>query len=223
MEAHGPPSDARRKTDSSEPNPGTGVYPGGGAEPEAETAELLAGVRRGDPEAFDRLTRMHAPRLFRLAMRFTGRREDAEDLVQETLVRALPALRRFEGRAKLSTYLVRALGNQWKNRLRSRERSRLVEWFRGRKRSEENDEAEFNPANGGPSALERLEAADRAREVREALVRLEPNRRWVLLLREVEEMSYEEISAVTGTPVGTVRSRLARARDELRQLLGERL
>ena len=98
-----------------------------------ETSELLAAIRRGDADAFDRVAREFAPRLFRMALRLTGRREEAEDLVQETLLRTLPALRRFEGRARLSTYLFRALGNLWKNRLRSRKRSKIVEWFRARR------------------------------------------------------------------------------------------
>ena len=211
--------------DSSEPETASGVYDTVGADRgERETAELLAAIRRGDAAAFDRVARDHAPRLFRLALRLTGRREDAEDLVQETLLEALPALRRFEGRAKLSTYLVRALGNRWKNRLRARSRSRIVDWFRGRRRdadeaSEERDD--LAPADGAPSALERLVAEDRAERVRRAVTRLEPHRRLALLLREVEELSYEEIASMTGVPVGTVRSRLARAREDLRSLLGE--
>jgi RNA polymerase sigma-70 factor (ECF subfamily) len=68
--------------------------------------------------------------------------------------------------------------------------------------------------------MERLEAQSRAAEVRQAVSKLEPRRRLTLLLREVEEMSYEEIGEVTGVPIGTVRSRLARAREDLRRLLG---
>ena len=72
------------------------------------------------------------------------------------------------------------------------------------------------------SALERLEQEDRATEVRRCVARLEPNRRLTLLLREVEELTYEEIAEMTGVPVGTVRSRLARAREDLRGMLGGR-
>jgi RNA polymerase sigma-70 factor (ECF subfamily) len=202
-----------------EPRDANGVYTVTGDEGERETAELLEGIRRGDSGAFETVARMHAPRLFRLAIRLTGKREDAEDLVQETLVRALPALRKFEGRALLSTYLVRALGNLWKNRLRSRKRSRLVDWFSG---GEEGDEGtEPVAVDQSPTPLERLEAEDRAGDVRAAVAKLEPNRRLALLLREVEELSYEEIAEMTAVPVGTVRSRLARAREELRHLLGE--
>jgi RNA polymerase sigma-70 factor (ECF subfamily) len=184
-----------------------------------ETVELLDAIRRGDAAAFERVAREQAPRLFRMALRLTGRREDAEDLVQETLLRALPKLRGFEGRASLRTYLFRAMGNLWKNRLRSRKRSRLVAWFRRTRDGE--DEAAADPADEAPSPAELLEAADRAEAVRRAVVRLEPTRRLALLMREVEEMSYEEIAAATGVPVGTVRSRLARAREDLRRLLGD--
>jgi RNA polymerase sigma-70 factor (ECF subfamily) len=204
------------------PEPGVagGVCTDGAGDAETETAELLDGVRRGDADAFDTVARMYAPRLFRLAIRLTGRREDAEDLVQETLVRALPALKRFEGRARLSTYLVRALSNLWKNRLRSRSRSRVVEWFRGGRGREDEVRPETLAVDETPSPLERLERRDRAAEVRRCVAFLEPRRRLTLLLREVEELSYEEIAEMTGVPVGTVRSRLARARDDLRRLLG---
>jgi len=184
-----------------------------------ETAEQLEAIRRGDPDAFEAMARQHAPGLFRVALRLTGRREDAEDLVQETLVRALPKLRRFEGRASLSTYLFRALGNLWKNRLRSKQRSRLVDWFRGGPGDEDDTGSTFDPPDPQPLATEQLETEDRAAEVRQAVTRLEPTRRLTLLLREVEEMSYEEIAEVTSVPVGTVRSRLARAREDLRRLL----
>jgi RNA polymerase sigma-70 factor (ECF subfamily) len=182
--------------------------------------ELLQRIRSGDPDAFEAVAREHAPRLYRLALKLTGRVEDAEDLVQETLVKTLPALRKFEGRARLSTYLVRALGNLWKNRLRAKSRSRFVEWFRGTG-SDDPDAEPLAPVDPAPTALDRLEAQDRAAVVRSAVARLDPHRRLTLLLREVEELSYEEIARATEVPVGTVRSRLARAREDLRRLLGD--
>jgi RNA polymerase sigma-70 factor (ECF subfamily) len=184
------------------------------------TVELLQRIRNGDPDAFEAVAREHAPRLYRLALKLTGRVEDAEDLVQETLVKALPALRKFEGRARLSTYLVRALGNLWKNRLRAKKRSRMVDWFRGTG-GDDPDAEPLAPVDPAPTALDRLEARDRAAVVRSAVARLDPDRRLALLLREVEELSYEEIASATAVPVGTVRSRLARAREDLRRLLGD--
>lgn len=188
-----------------EPTARSGVYSGVGDDAERETSEQLEAVRRGDADAFEWVARQYAPRLFRFALRLTGSREEAEDLVQETLLRALPALRKFEGRARLSTYLIRALSNLWKNRLRTKSRSRLVEWFRAAKRSPsrpEEDEAEFIPIDQAPSPLERLEADERNEAVRNAVSKLEPNRRLALLLREVEDLSYEEIARMTGVPLG---------------------
>lgn len=171
-------------------------------------------LRRGEADAVATLADDHVPRLYRVAIRLTGRREDAEDLVQEAIVRALPALERFEGRSSLATYLTRVLVNLWKNRLRSRSRSRLVDWVRGL-----GDER-AEPAADEPTPLDGLEAEDRARAVRSALLRVAPERRLALVLREVEGLSYEQIAEITGVPVGTVRSRLARARTDLRRLLG---
>lgn len=205
-----------------EPSGQSGVQSIDGARAERETARLLQAVRRGDPEAFDRIAREHAPRLFRLAVRLCGNRDEAEDLVQDTLVRALPALTRFEGRARLSTYLVRSLTNQWKNRLRSKSRSRLVPWPERRADGPDGPSAPAEFPDDAPSAQDRMESSDRAAEVRDAVAKLEPDRRLALLLREVEDMSYEDIAAMTGVPVGTVRSRLARARRDLRALLGGR-
>jgi RNA polymerase sigma-70 factor (ECF subfamily) len=218
---------ARSDTDPAMPDPGERIDAGGvhsSGEPESSGERLLEAIRRGDADAFDAMAREVSPKLFRFALHLTGRREEAEDLVQETLVRALPALRKFEGRAQLSTYLARALANLWKNRLRSRGRSRIVEWFRaagsGRgKAAGADDETPFDPPDASPSPLAALEAEDRAAAVRSALSRLDPERRMILLLREVEELSYEEIAEITDVPVGTVRSRLARAREDLRREL----
>lgn len=194
-----------------------GVRPPGDRPAAPDEADLLDRVREGDPEAFDAIAREHAPRLYRLARHLAGRDDAAEDLVQETLVRSLPRLARFEGRARLSTYLMRALTNLWRNRTRSERRSRLVPWPRA---SAEEDASEVEFPDREPDALERLVRRDRDSRVREALGTLEPVRRLTILLREVEGLSYEEIAEMTEVPVGTVRSRLARARADLRAALG---
>jgi RNA polymerase sigma-70 factor (ECF subfamily) len=209
-------------SDPREPDSASRVSPEGGL-----AREDLAAIRRGDPDAFERIAIEVAPRLLRFARHLAGRADEAEDLVQEVLVHALPALARFEGRSAVTTYLLRALSNTWKNRLRSRSRSRLVLRLSvgSADRSGHGARAEdsaLDPADPAPSALEQLAAEERARAVRAAVARLDPDRRLVLLLRETEDLSYEEIAVVTGLPVGTVRSRLARARADLRQILEER-
>ena len=86
-----------------------------------------------------------------------------------------------------------------------------MEWFRGNA---------LDPPDRAPSAFDLLSAEDRAEQVRRAVARLDPQRRITLLLRELEGLSYEKIATMTAVPVGTVRSRLARARQDLRQWLG---
>jgi len=184
--------------------------------------ELIERIRNGDADAFEQLARREAPKLMRLALKLCQRREDAEDLVQETLLKSMTTLRRFDGRAQLSTYLFRALSNQWKNRLRSRSRSRIVDWFRGQPRGDDRAAPSIEPreVDPAPDAEQQLVAGERALEIRAAIETLEPHRRLTLLLREVEGLSYEEIAMATDVAVGTVRSRLARARADLKQRLG---
>ncbi|MDH3626121.1 MAG: sigma-70 family RNA polymerase sigma factor [Acidobacteriota bacterium] len=206
--------------DSREPRVVSGVHDHQEVGPDAELADLLERIRRGDGDAFEQVAREQGPRLFRLALRLCSQRADAEDLVQETLLKGLPALKRFEGRSSLATYLTRAMGNLWKNRLRSRSRSRMVDWFRGLGGSAAEDETDLiEPAADLPDPQQHLERREEAVAVQRALRHLEPTRRWTLLLREVEDLSYEEIASVTDVPVGTVRSRIARARAEMRHLL----
>jgi RNA polymerase sigma-70 factor (ECF subfamily) len=176
-----------------------------------EEAELLARQRRGDTAATAELVHQLMPGLLRLARRLTGSPDEAEDLVQETFSRMLPALERFEGRSRVSTYAIRTLSNIWKNRRRRRFRSPLVRWF-------QRVEQKKSPHKDPETHLVKDREAER---IRDLVQRLEPNRRLALLLREVEDMSYEEIASVTGSKAGTVRSRISRAREELRQLWKE--
>jgi RNA polymerase sigma-70 factor (ECF subfamily) len=167
--------------------------------PEADDIELLRRAGAGDSEAFHALVDRHAQRLYRLAVSLIGNAADAEDVLQETFIGAFRGLRSFEGRASVKTWLTRILVRQ------------VAQWRRdqGRRKFERVGDL---IAAASPSAESGL-------DVREAMELLSPQHREVLVLREFERMSYEEIAEAIDVPRGTVESRLHRARSELREKL----
>ena len=151
--------------------------------------------------------------LYRYAMVLTRNRSEAEDLVQETYLRAMRAMRRLRAGSNIKSWLLVILRNIWLNQLRQQRTSpNMVEI--------DVDEITANvvvETSKDPHALyvSKLECE----QVREAIQHLPVDFREVILLREYEELSYQEIASVLGCPIGTVMSRLARARSKLRPLL----
>jgi RNA polymerase sigma-70 factor (ECF subfamily) len=167
--------------------------------PEADDIKLMRRAENGDSAAFHALVDHHAQRLFRLAVSLIGNATDAEDVLQETFVGAFRGLKSFEGRASVKIWLTRILVNQ------------AARWRRDRRgRSTE--------AMPGDVAA-RAGAAESAIDVRAAIQQLSPDHQQVLLLREFESLTYEEIADVLDVPRGTVESRLHRARAGLKEKL----
>ena len=182
---------------------------------------LVEQCRRGDAQAFARLVALHEGMVFNLAARLLGDPEEARDAAQEVFLQVYRNVGRFEGRSTLKTWIYRMVVNHCRNRQR---------WWRRRRKdrscpidamtpAEEARLAEQGPRREGPD--ERLERRERARAVQSALLRLSFEHRAVLLLREVEGLSCEEIAGTLALPQGTVKSRLSRARDALRGALGD--
>ncbi|MCX5789116.1 MAG: sigma-70 family RNA polymerase sigma factor [Elusimicrobia bacterium] len=160
----------------------------------------------------------HSAMVYNLALRLTGNAQDAEDLAQDALLRALKALAKFRGDCQASTWLYRITVNTWKNRVRAEKRRGL--WKRvtlGLFTGDDEDEASIEdmPSEEAPPDAG-LEAADSAASVRKALMDLEAESRAVIVLRDIEGQSYEEIALSLGVPEGTVKSRLSRARAALK-------
>jgi RNA polymerase sigma-70 factor (ECF subfamily) len=199
--------------------------PGGAAGPHTAAgseAGLLARARGGDREAFDRIVESHLAAVWRVVWRIVRHREDTEDVVQEVFLAAFQALRGFRGESRLSTWLhriavTRALNHLEKSEQKIRRASRALD----EAADGSQDGAAGNvpaPAGGyAPSPLQELEAGELRRRLDECLARLPGAWRAVLVLRDVESASYEEIARVAGIALGTVRSRLARARIALRR------
>ncbi len=191
----------------------------GGPEGPAKETEndrnLVERTRQGDRESFGTLVRRHQDRAFNLAYQIVRNREDALDISQEAFARAFTSLPTFKGEASFTTWLHRIVVNLAIDSLRRRQRGEVATFDDTRSAAEEQDAGPFTPQDPA-MALE-------AKQVRDLLARgiakLPPAQRAVLVLREIEGLSYEEISRAVGCTLGTVMSRLFYARRKLQQVL----
>ncbi len=180
--------------------------------------EALEAFRAGDAGAFDTLVVRHEGRIYRLAWRILGDRDAALDAAQECFVKAWKALPRFEGKARFSTWLTRIAINQCRNELRKRG---TVKHTRPLSLDEPTPGGEAPRVTGlagsEPEAWQGARGAELRAAFDEVMRALEPEAREVLILTEVEALSYEGIAELLDVPVGTVRSRLHRARADVRR------
>jgi RNA polymerase sigma-70 factor (ECF subfamily) len=176
--------------------------------------DLIAGTLRGETGAFGQLVGRYQNRLFNSLTRMTGSVEDAEDIAQEAFVHAFQKLHTFRGGSRFYSWLFRIALNAAVTLHRKRDKATAsVEAVR--------EQVGFEPADIRPNSTPQapLEASERQALVQRALRELPEDFRQVLVLREMDEMSYEEISEIVDCPIGTVRSRIHRARQELRDRL----
>jgi RNA polymerase sigma-70 factor, ECF subfamily len=166
----------------------------------------------GSPSEADMLSE-HIDGLYSYALALSRNRVDAEDLVQETYVRAIPAVRRLRKESNVKSWMFTILRNIWLNQLRQ---PRMAVQMSG------TDIDQVLPEFRAPSAKDPhsllLISLDQD-QVRQAISRLPVDSREIILLREFEDLSYQEIASVLKCPIGTVMSRLGRARSKLRELL----
>lgn len=172
--------------------------------------ELVDRHRRGDPTAFDEIFARYQRMVYNVALRLSGDRERAADLSQEIFLRIHRHLGRFEGRSSLKTWIYRVAINCCRSRLGRR---RLVTQSLPDAAAEVIEELR----DQGPSPERRAIARDAGRRLGQALAELPAVFREAVVLRDVEGLSYQEIADVLGVRIGTVRSRLARGRERLRQ------
>ena len=158
--------------------------------------------------------------MFNLALRLTGNRADAEDLAQDALLRAVRALPGFRGDSQASTWAYRITVNAWKNRVRAEKRRKFWRTVTLGLVAGDDGEDEIRGITADDPPLDAdMMKAERAAAVQQALLTLDGDDRAIVILREIEDKSYEEIGAVLGLPQGTVKSRLFRARAKLKTLL----
>lgn len=196
---------------------------GEGSDREAAEAELIARCRRGDQAAFADLLDRFQPRVFRLLDRMAPWPiETVEDLVQEVFLRVHRGLPAFEGKAGLGTWIHRIAVNVGLSALRARKAEKRARRTLSLDAGRDDDEglrARLEPAAPGGGPAEEAARREDCARLRAAIQALPPLWNLVLTLRDLEGHSYEEIAEILGVPVGTVRSRLHRARLRVRRLL----
>lgn len=187
---------------------------------EDDDAPFVARCRQGDVNAFEVLVERHQKTMLNISCRMLCDYADACDVVQESFLAAYRSLEKFRGDSRFSTWLYAIVVNQSRNRLKQKASRARREVF----------SLDDTPGSGGrtildthsshePAALDVLGKKERDRLIQECIGAMDQEQREVLVLRDIEGMTYEEISGALGLPDGTVKSRLFRARSALKNCL----
>jgi RNA polymerase sigma-70 factor (ECF subfamily) len=185
-----------------------------------EDSQFVALCQGGEPAAFEVLVRRHQKRMFNIAYRMTGSYDDASDVVQEAFLSAYRTIKQFRGEARFSTWLYGIVVNHAKNRIRQTGSRAYHEPVSLDDPPAHGDGAPaFDPPSGEISAVDLLVQKEAQEKVQRCINDLEREHREVLVLRDIQGFSYEEITQMLGIPDGTVKSRLSRARNALRESL----
>lgn len=171
---------------------------------------LVERARENDPDAFKRLVDKHKTKIYSIAYRLLGNHSDADDLAQETFIRAYRGLGKFKGQSSFSTWLYRIMVNCCMDLWRRRKQ---------RSRDLQLDEALLVENQGGEGARDAAELRELQSAVAEAIDSLPPKHRMALVLHEFDDMTHEDVARAMGCSVGTARSRLHYARAKMQQKL----
>ena len=177
-------------------------------------------AKKGEEAAFEVLVTDNEKRIYNLCRRLTGNPEDAAELTQEAFLNAWRGLSRFQGESSFSTWLYRLASNACIDFLRKEKRRQNLSMTVSLDDEEEARQVELPDERYAPER--ELERTEVRQAVAAGLERLTPEHRQVLVMREINGLSYAEIGAVLGLEEGTVKSRIARARNALRKVLTER-
>ena len=177
--------------------------------------ELAALIKKGDMKAFDELVGRYNKRVVNIAYSLLSDREDALDAAQEVFIKVYKSIGSFRGDSSVSTWIFRITQNVCKDFLRKRRA--VVQSLD----ADDEDEPKLEIADESESPEYISERNEKAEVLRRAIARLDENQRLVVTLFDLNGMSYEEIAAIVKCPVGTVKSRLYRARESLRKILAE--
>ena len=187
-------------------------YKGGESLTREQEAMIVRKVLQGDVNAFEKLVTEYEKAVYAIAQRMTGNPEDAADMTQETFIKAYNSLSSFRGDSKFSVWLYRIANNVCLDFLRSKNRRPTVSLSA---EDDDGEETQLDIADESQSPELLLESSLTRDAVRRGLDSLPPDYKQILLLREIQGLSYEEIAAALGIESGTVKSRIFRARKRL--------
>jgi RNA polymerase sigma-70 factor (ECF subfamily) len=177
--------------------------------------ELLKRCLTGDNQAWESLLRNHNRKVYSLCYRFTGRTVEAEDLTQEIFIKVFQTLKSYDQQqGTFSTWLTRVARNHLVDHYRRTKRDRVTSSLD----DEESSEVEARPSPEG-SPMAGVESRERRQLLQDGLNKLSPDLREAVILRDLQDLDYEEIARVLGVPQGTVKSRINRGRLELARVL----
>jgi RNA polymerase sigma-70 factor (ECF subfamily) len=188
--------------------------------PEDEDIEYVVQCQKGDTEAFAVLVERHQKKMLNIAYRMTGNYEDACDVVQEAFLSAYRSLKMFRRESRFSTWLYRIVVNHTKNRLQQlKARSRYEDPAVDDPPDKEGERSRCPMPSGNVPLIEHIEKRELNAKVQECIGTLDDEHREVLVLRDIQGFSYDEIRDILHIPDGTVKSRLFRARTALKDCL----
>ncbi len=174
---------------------------------------LVDRFKKGDPSAFGEIVLKYQDKIYNLCRHMLGSPHDAEDAAQDAFLKAYQALHKFKPEASLYTWLYRIASNT------CIDYKRKPVWESLFGTSEEGDRLVHDRASGSPSPEQLYQSKEIDRALQEGLGKLSPKLRAVIVLKEIEELSYGEIAEALDISMGTVKSRIARAREELQKIM----
>ncbi|QGU00183.1 RNA polymerase sigma factor RpoE [Candidatus Syntrophocurvum alkaliphilum] len=184
--------------------------------------QLVKKARDGDSEAFEELVSRYKNKVYSLSFRYMSNEEDAYDMAQEAFLKAFRSLRTFKGDASFSTWIYRITTNVCLDELRRRKRRIAPLSLNEPLATHEGDEVEKEIPDTSPTADILYEQKEFAGYIQHILDQIKPEHKTAIILRDMMDLTYEEISEVLNCSVGTVKSRLNRARTALRKKLSDR-